>query len=165
MLSLLSKIADRIAKERFDIGRNGDIYLSRWTLSGQRDKGTDRAVFLHQFHRSDYDDALHDHPWPFTSVILAGGYYEHAVGRGGVIRRRWYGPGRVLSRPADWKHRVELAPGTEGRVFSLVFRGAKERSWFFHCLTAGGHRLSGKSVPWRSFIDSIESGALGCGDE
>lgn len=165
-MNWLAKLADRVAHERFDIGRNDDVYLTRWTLWGKREGSTlGRAVFLHQFHRSDYDDALHDHPWPFTSVILAGGYYEYAVGQDGIIRKRWYGPGRVLKRPAAWKHRVELALDTEGRVFSLVFRGVKERSWFFHCLGATGNRLSGKVVPWRSFIDKIEHGALGCGEE
>jgi hypothetical protein len=117
-------------------------------------------VFLHRFHRSDGDDALHDHPWPFTSVILWGGYWEHAIGQDGVIRKRWYGPGRVLTRKADWKHRTELPAGRD--CWTLIFRGMKERSWFFHCLA--GNRLSGKSVPWRSFIDNIEAGALGCGE-
>jgi hypothetical protein len=165
MTGLLARLADRLGRERFDIGRNNDVYLTRWTLFGSRLSGTGRAVFLHRFHRSDYDDALHDHPWPFVSVVLSGGYYEHAVGQDGIIRRRWFGPGRVLSRPAEWRHRIELSPGTEGRVFSLVFRGVKTRSWFFHCLSACGTRLSGKAVPWRSFIDRIESGALGCGSE
>lgn len=159
-LPLLEKLADRFAKERFEIGRPGlGPYLTRWTLSGTRFNSDESAVFLHHFHRSDGDDALHDHPWPFTSVILWGGYYEHAVGQDGIIRRRWYGPGRVLTRPAEFKHRTELLPNRD--CWTLIFRGPKVRSWFFHCFA--GNRLTGRSVPWRSFIDNLEAGALGCG--
>lgn len=156
----LESIAARLASERFDIGRSSDLYLTRYTLAGQRATGTGYAVYLHQFHRGDYDDALHDHPWPFVSVILAGGYYEHTADRAGLVSRRWYGPGRVLVRPAEYRHRVELRPGHP--AWSLVFRGRKCRTWFFHCLRGGV--LSGKAVPWRSFLDRIEAGALGCGE-
>lgn len=161
-MDVLERLADRIAKERFDIGRPGaGVYLTRWTLWGERmGPAGSRAVFLHRFRRSDADDALHDHPWPFVSVILAGGYYEHTPGRDGVVRRRWYGPGRVLTRPADYRHRVELPAGRD--CWTLIFRGAKVRSWFFHCLA--GNRLSGKAVPWRSFVDQLDAGALGCGE-
>lgn len=161
-LPLLEKIADRVARERFDIGRpSNGVYLTRWTLAGTRFHGTGRAVFLHRFHRSDDDDALHDHPWPFASVILAGGYYEHTADRRGKVGRRWYGPGRVLTRTAEHRHRVELPAGAD--CWTLVFRGAKVKSWSFFCLTAAG-LLSGKAVPWRSFVDNIEAGALGCGE-
>lgn len=152
----LERVADRLAKERFEIGRNGSTYLVRYVLAGQRAAGTGRAVFLHHFLRGDWDDALHDHPWPFTSVILSGGYYEQTE-RG----TRWYGPGRVLTRPAAWRHRVILPPGRE--CWTLVFRGRKQRSWFFYCMDTLG-RLTGAVIPWRSFFDRIESGALGCGE-
>ncbi len=162
-LAWLEKFADRYALERFDIGRpSAGTYLTRWTLYGKRTEGTGRAVFLHHFHRSEDDDALHDHPWGFTSVILSGGYYEWTADRRGKVGRRWYGPGRVLTRRATHRHRVELPSGRD--CWTLVFRGAKEKSWSFFCLSGAG-LLTGKAVPWRSFIDSIESGALGCGKE
>lgn len=164
-MSVLAAIADRIAREpRFDIGRNGSTYLTRWTLIGNRIDSKalgGRAVYLHCFHRGDWDDALHDHPWPFVSVILVGGYWEHAENSSGVVHRRWHGPGRILWRPAGYRHRVELPNGQKS--WSLVIRGKKCRTWFFWCLS--GCRLSGKSVPWRSFVDAIENGALGCGGE
>lgn len=34
------------------------------------------ACYLHLFFRSDNDRGLHDHPWPFTSFIVSGGYWE-----------------------------------------------------------------------------------------
>jgi hypothetical protein len=30
--------------------------------------------------RSDYDREGHDHPWPFVSFVLKGGYWEHQCG-------------------------------------------------------------------------------------
>jgi hypothetical protein len=160
-LPWLERLADRVARERFDIGRpSAGTYLTRWTLTGSRFHGTGGAVFLHRFHRSDADDALHDHPWPFVSIILFGGYYEHTPDRSGFVSRRWYGPGRVLTRPAVYRHRVELPPGRDS--WSLVFRGAKQKSWSFFCLNAVG-RLTGRAIPWRSFVDDIDAGALGCG--
>lgn len=159
----LERWADRYARERFDIGRpSAGVYLTRWTLWGSRFEGTGPAVFLHRFHRSDDDDALHDHPWPFTSVILWGGYYEHTADRAGRVRRRWYGPGRVLARSAAHRHRVELPAGRD--CWTLVFRGPKAKSWSFFCVGAAGV-LTGKAVPWRSFIDRVDAGALGCGEE
>ena len=35
------------------------------------------SVLLHFFARGDDDESLHDHPWDFTTRILAGGYVEH----------------------------------------------------------------------------------------
>lgn len=34
------------------------------------------GVFLHKHYQPDQDSELHDHPWPFVSVILRGGYLE-----------------------------------------------------------------------------------------
>lgn len=160
----LARFADRFARERFDIGRPGEgVYLTRWTLIGSRmGPPGSRCVFLHRFLRSDGDAALHDHPWPFVSVILFGGYWEHTADRSGRVSRRWYGPGRVLCRSASHRHRVELPAGRD--CWTLVFRGVKAKSWSFFCLDAIG-RLTGKAVPWRSFVDQLEAGALGCGTE
>ena len=136
-LPWLEKSADRLAGERFDIGRpSAGTYLTRWTLWGSRFEGTGEALFLHRFHRSDDDDALHDHPWGYRSVVLWGGYYEWTADRLGKVRRRWYGPGRVLTRKADHRHRVELPAGRD--CWTLVFRGAKSKSWSFFCLSAAG---------------------------
>lgn len=40
-------------------------YLSRWCLAATRWGN----LYLHKFHRSDYDD-MHDHPWWFLSLVL-----------------------------------------------------------------------------------------------
>jgi hypothetical protein len=94
-------------------------YLTRWTLF----KTHFGQVCLHVFHRSDADD-LHDHPWPFLSLILWRGYVEETPrGR----RRAW--PGMVLFRQAEHRHRVELINGRP--AVTLVVMGRRVREWGF----------------------------------
>jgi hypothetical protein len=77
---VISGLMRLLRRERYTIGRKGEAYLTRWVLLGKRKAGAWR-LFLHCFHRSDFDKALHDHPWSF-------------------LRRR-----------ARWAHRVEIEPG------------------------------------------------------
>src|SRR5271170_2244259 len=58
----------------------GVTYLRRWFLYPRdkdfgKNKGKGR-LYLHKFYRGDEDLHLHDHPWPFTSLILTRGYWE-----------------------------------------------------------------------------------------
>lgn len=69
------------------------VYLRRFSLK------------LHRFLNSDPDPCLHDHPWSFVSIILSGGYYEITED----FEMTWYGPGSILRRPADHKHRVVIS--------------------------------------------------------
>ncbi len=156
---ILSRVADRIAKERFDITRSWSKtpYLSRWCLRGMIG-GNEPAIFLHRFLRSDADE-LHDHPWPFTSVILLGGYYEITQAPGwkngeGPTRRVWCSPGRILRRPANWIRRVEIPEGRE--AWTLIFHGEKVRSWGFWCPSIGWR-------PWREHLATAElNNGSGC---
>lgn len=151
-------LLDRVCRERVEVvranaGGTKDLYLVRWVLWGRAAAGDGRRVFVHRFLRSDYD-TLHDHPWPFWSLILWGGYWENT--RGG---RKWYGPGRLLRRPAEWRHRVELPPGKG--CWSLLWVGAKVRSWGFWC---ADHRSpGGRFVPHREFGRDLDAGGDGCG--
>lgn len=114
-------------------------YLRRWLLF----RCWLFSIMVHQFLGSD-DACLHDHPWPFRTFILSGGYYEwiacteaeaarskHA--KQGVDgkwqRRRWLGPGASRYAPAARAHRVELDRGRP--AWTIVFHGIKERSWGF----------------------------------
>lgn len=96
-------------------------------------------VMLHWFRGSD-DMCLHDHPWPFMSIILSGGYWESSP-----QGTRWYGPGSVLSRRAKWSHRVQVPPGNN--TVTLIVTGQKERHWGFH--TPFGW------IPWRRYVYSV----------
>lgn len=156
-------LADKLAREpRFTITRDwAEVpYLMRWVLLGQSGRSNDGSklgVYLHRFLRSDQDE-MHDHPWPFVSVILSGWYYEVTPARGwangsGPRQTRWYGPGRILSRPANWIHQVVIPDGRE--AWTLVFRGPKERSWGFHCPLVG-------FVPWRQHLATAQKTGAGC---
>jgi hypothetical protein len=130
---------------RYEIGRAGSVYLVRWTILGRR-YGPGSKLFLHWFHRSDADH-FHDHPWPFWSLILWGGYWEHSD-----AGRHWYRPGRLLRRSATWRHRVVLPEGR--RAWTLVWTGPREREWGFHC--PGGWRH------WTEHQRQLEAAGDGC---
>lgn len=158
------RVLDRLF-ERHEIGRQNDTYMVRWVLIGSRTPAPNtplllqRCVYLHRFLRSDWDEALHDHPWNFTSLILSGGYWEHTPAPTPAdpmaTRRRWYGPGRILKRPATWRHRIELPPGRD--CWTLVYRGPKTKSWGFFC-RAG-------FLNWREFLARIDRNGNGNGCE
>ena len=107
----------------------GTPYLTRWYLF----RSKRFRVFLHKFHRSDDDRALHDHPWPFVTILLSGrGYYEHTQ-RG---QRDYYPPFSINFRlnPAS-PHRVELERDTTGKEcpqWTLFIAGINVRRWGFH---------------------------------
>jgi hypothetical protein len=83
-----------------------------------------QRLVVHNAHESDAD-GLHDHPWPWASLILAGGYYENTPE--GVF---WRYPGHLRFRPARAFHRLVLdSDGKE--VWSLFWMGRRERIWGF----------------------------------
>lgn len=81
--------------------------------------------FLHKFLKSDPDD-LHDHPWPFITIILYGGYWEHTIDG----RKTWWGAGTFRYASSETFHRVELDPNYPD-VWTLFIPGPKQREWGF----------------------------------
>jgi hypothetical protein len=145
-------------REVFEIGRKGlPRYLTRWTVWGSRFGGPGgkprHNVFLHLFHGGDAEDYCHDHPWPFWSLILWGGYWEITPGPDGKETRTWYGPLSLLKRPAQWQHRVQLPEGR--KCWTIIWCGPKERSWGFICPGKGW-------IPWRQHQASQDAGGTGC---
>lgn len=102
-------------------------YLLRWYIKrADADlKGVDGNVFLHCFLRSDYDRALHNHPWDSCSIILDGEYLEYVENHISWHRR----PGDIIMRAAKHAHRVELIDGKP--CWSLFITGPKYREWGF----------------------------------
>ena len=82
------------------------------------------GIWIHKMLRSDHDRALHDHPWNFISIILKGGYKE--LTDMGLFTHK---PGSLLLRPAEWRHRVIMEPGTVSWNLILVFK--RRRLWGF----------------------------------
>lgn len=79
-------------------------------------------VYLHHLLRSDASRHLHDHPWPFTTILLTHGYREHTPN--GTLE---HARGAVLLRPAEWIHAIEIREP----CWSLVITGPAVRAWGF----------------------------------
>ena len=103
------------------------------------------GVYLHCIHRPD-EPAPHDHPWPFASLVLSGGYLEtlYPDKRDGehwrVRYRRRFSLAGVRLRSA---HRVTHTDG-DRPVWTLVLAGReKNPDWGFY--------KDGQFVPWRVY--------------
>ena len=96
-------------------------YLTRYTLIETKNW----QLCLHVFHRSDWTDDLHDHPWNFVSLLIWRGYIEETPFEG---KERYY-PGAILYRSADHIHRVELI--NKKKSITLVWMGKRRREWGF----------------------------------
>jgi hypothetical protein len=117
-------------------------YLVRWWVKqkAEVDQPSVANIYLHLFLRSDYDRALHDHPFDSTSIILQGSYREHlADGTSRILVE-----GDVVTRKAEDAHRIELID--EQPVWTLFIRGPKVREWGF---------LTGPSG-WTHWIDFVK---------
>jgi hypothetical protein len=89
-------------------------------------------VFLHKFHKGDPGD-VHDHPWPYATLILKGGYYEYTPNfeNGKMVgeTKHWRGPGHWRICSAYSYHRIELVPGID--AWTLFMPGPQKREWGF----------------------------------
>jgi len=77
----------------------------------------DIAIRVHEILTSDdRDRGFHDHPWPYITIILKGGYIEvtpiYVDGIYTGERRKYYAPGSILFRRAQSWHSLELPYAT-----------------------------------------------------
>jgi hypothetical protein len=108
------------------------LYLARfWTSpplpseNGGLESGG--SELLHRIVEPDDARAFHDHPWSFTSSVLAGGYVEERQTEDG-LRREVRGVGSVAFRdPLDLHRVASVEPGTWTRVTT----GTRRRTWGF----------------------------------
>lgn len=110
-----------------------DPYLERYYLFLRDRKTFPFNIFLHKFLKGDPYD-LHDHPWPYATLILRGGYYEWIpeFDRQGKLSReikKWRGPGHFRFCKASEYHRIELKPGVT--PWTLFMPGPHQREWGF----------------------------------
>lgn len=136
---------------RWALGKRHDIpdladpqatYLTRWRLVQTPWFG----VYLHAIRLPDTDRHLHDHPWDFASVVLAGGYTEELVHEDRGTRTRFVGPHRRGSdgmlRPTlklRWRRRTNVK---RAHVYHRVQRLTRTPTW---TLALTGPR---RPVPW-----------------
>lgn len=125
---------ERIGRKRIVLDRqSNDPYLERYYLFLKDRKTFPFNVFLHKFLKSDPDD-IHDHPWPYATLILKGGYYEWVpifddTGKLVAENRLWRGPGHFRVCSATDYHRIELKADTD--CWTLFMPGPQKREWGF----------------------------------
>ena len=144
---MLKKLFERWGRYRIIMDRvDNQPYLERYYVFLRDRKWFPFNVFVHKFLKSDTED-VHDHPWPFLTVILRGGYWEwtpqfDAQGRRTGEIARWCGPGSFRWASAHQYHRVEIDPDVE--CWTLFMPGIKQRDW--------GFLVQNKWVQWEQYL-------------
>ena len=130
---LFFNFMEKTGRKRIVMDRQDDKpYLERYYLFFKNRKHFPFNIFLHKFLKSDPDD-VHDHPWPYATIILKGGYYEWTpvFDNGDKIGEicTWRGPGHFRTCQATSYHRIELDPEIE--CWTLFMPGPQKREWGF----------------------------------
>ena len=152
MIEKFLKWLDARGRKRVVMDRTSDEpYLERYYLFLKERDSFPFNVFLHKFLKSDPDD-VHDHPWPYATLILKGGYYEWIPqfnNKGQKISELqvWRGPGHFRICGANSFHRIELVPGIT--AWTLFMPGAKQRDW--------GFLVKNKWVQWEEYLKQRKS--------
>ena len=127
-------LLERMGRKRIVMDRQSDEpYLERYYLFLKDRDRFPFNVFLHKFLKGDPDD-VHDHPWPYATLILKGGYYEWLPqfdSKGNKIAEMcvWRGPGSFRICSANSYHRIELDPSVT--AWTLFMPGPKKQDWGF----------------------------------
>jgi hypothetical protein len=128
------KLLEKLGRKRIVMDRvENEPYLERYYLFLRERDRFPFNVFLHKFLKSDPDD-VHDHPWPYTTLILKGGYWEWVPifdneGKKMGEVQHWRGTGHFRTCSANSFHRIELDPNVT--CWTLFCPGPKQRDWGF----------------------------------
>ena len=149
---MLLKLLDRLGRKRIVMDRvENEPYLERYYLFLRERERFPFNVFLHKFLKSDPDD-VHDHPWPYATLILKGGYWEwiphfDTVGRKTGEYQVWRGPGHFRMSSANSYHRIELDPDIT--AWTLFMPGPKQRDW--------GFLVKNQWIQWEQYLKQRKS--------
>ena len=149
---MLLKLLDRLGRKRIVLDRvENEPYLERYYLFLLERERFPFNIFLHKFLKSDPDD-VHDHPWPYATLILKGGYWEwiphfDTVGRKTGEYQVWRGPGHFRISKANSFHRIELDPDIT--AWTLFMPGPKQRDW--------GFLVKNKWIQWEQYLKQRKS--------
>jgi hypothetical protein len=134
-MGLFHKIMDKLGRYRLiPDRRTGEDYMHRYYLFLKDRKWFPFNVTLHKIVKSD-DPIFHDHPWPYMTIVLKGGYWEHSpvfdsLGRKFAEFQTWRGPGSIIIRGSNEFHWLEL-DAEKGPATTLFFMGPQTRDWGF----------------------------------
>ena len=149
---MLLKLLERLGRKRIVMDRvENEPYLERYYLFLKERERFPFNIFLHKFLKSDPDD-VHDHPWPYATLILRGGYYEwvpvfDTVGRKIGEVQHWRKPGHFRTCSANSFHRIELDPNVT--CWTLFMPGPKQRDW--------GFLVQNKWIQWEQYLKQRKS--------
>ena len=149
---MLLKLLDRLGRKRIVMDRvENEPYLERYYLFLRERERFPFNIFLHKFLKSDPDD-VHDHPWPYATLVLKGGYWEwiphfDTVGRKTGEYQVWRGPGHFRISKANSFHRIELDPDIT--AWTLFMPGPKQRDW--------GFLVKNKWIQWEQYLKQRKS--------
>ena len=79
-----------------------------YVLMRYRPKWFPFNILIHEMLADDHGDGVHNHTFPYITIILRGGYWE-TLSTG----KFWRPPGYIGFRSANNLHRVDLEPGTK----------------------------------------------------
>jgi hypothetical protein len=131
---MIKRLLTQLGRHRVIMDRQDDEpYLERYYVFLKDRKWFPFNVFVHKFLKSDPDD-VHDHPWPYATLILKGGYYEwvpvfDSAGKKIAEMCHWRGPGHFRVCNSNSYHRIELDPDIT--AWTLFMPGPKQREWGF----------------------------------
>ena len=149
---MLLRLLERLGRKRIVLDRvENEPYLERYYLFLRERERFPFNVFLHKFLKSDPDD-VHDHPWPYATLILKGGYWEwiphfDTVGRKTGEYQVWRGPGHFRISKANSYHRIELDPDIT--AWTLFMPGPKQRDW--------GFLVKNQWIQWEQYLKQRKS--------
>ena len=131
--NMLLEFLERIGRKRVIMDRQcNEPLLTRYYLFLKDRKTFPFNVFLHKFHKGDPGD-VHDHPWPYATLILKGGYYEYTPNfeHGKMVSetKHWRGPGHWRFCSSNSYHRIELVSGVT--AWTLFMPGPQRQEWGF----------------------------------
>jgi hypothetical protein len=91
---------------------------------------------------------MHDHPWPYLTIVIKGGYWEHVPvfnkeGEMFAEISRWRGPGSIIKRSANEFHWLELDERV-GPATTIFFMGPQQRDW--------GFLVKNKWIQWQKYL-------------
>ena len=124
----------RLGRHRIILDRqSNEPLLERYYVFLKDRKWFPFNIFVHKFHKSDPGD-VHDHPWPYFTLILRGGYYEWIPqfdkdGKKFGEIAHWRKPGHFRFCSANSYHRIELDLAVE--TWTLFMPGPQKQEWGF----------------------------------
>ena len=115
---LLLKILEKIGRMKIVMDRgpsHPEYYKAKpWTaryylLFRKRPRWFPFNILIHHILDDDHGEGLHNHPFPFITIIVSGGYWE--TDNNGI--KIWRKKGYIGYRSANHLHRVDLKSGVK----------------------------------------------------